>query len=85
MRGSVSETHVYDADGRRVKAVDATNNITTTYVAPHYEIRNGVVKKYYQAGGVRVALRDGGTLYWLLSDHPSAALRAGSGQHQREA
>ncbi|WP_297640226.1 RHS repeat-associated core domain-containing protein [Caldilinea sp.] len=27
------------------------------------------MKKYYSAGGQRIALRDGGTLYWLLTDH----------------
>jgi len=27
------------------------------------------VKKYYSAGGQRIALRDNGTLYWLLTDH----------------
>jgi RHS repeat-associated protein len=32
-------------------------------------VSGGVVKKYYSAGGKRVALRSGGTLYWLLSDH----------------
>ena len=30
---------------------------------------NTTVRKYYYAGDVRVAMRDGGTLYWLLSDH----------------
>ena len=38
-------------------------------VGPHYEVRNGTVRKYYSAGGARVAMRDGGTLYWLLTDH----------------
>ncbi len=28
-----------------------------------------MVKKYYSAGGQRIAMRDGGTLYWLLTDH----------------
>ena len=26
-------------------------------------------RKYYSAGSVRVAMRDNGTLYWLLTDH----------------
>jgi len=33
------------------------------------------VRKYYSAGNVRVVMRDNGTLYWLLTDHPSTALR----------
>jgi hypothetical protein len=31
----------------------------------------GVSKKYYDAGGVRVAMQQGTTKYWLLGDHPS--------------
>jgi len=34
-----------------------------------YEVRNTTPRKYYSAGGARVAMRDGGTLYWLLTDH----------------
>ena len=33
----------------------------------------------YYAGSVRVAMRDNGTLYFLLSDHPSTALRRALG------
>jgi len=43
--------------------------VTTYYVGDHYEVSGGVAKKYYSAGGKRVALRSGGTLFWLLSDH----------------
>jgi len=45
---------------------------TTVYVGAHYE-RNGnsgVATRYYFAGGTRVALRQGSTVYYLLSDHP---------------
>jgi len=38
-----------------------------------------VVKKYYSAGGQRIALRDGGTLYWLLTDHLGGTAYAVSG------
>jgi RHS repeat-associated protein len=65
--GAASASFVYDGDGRRVKAT--VNGVTTYYVGDHYEVSGGVVKKYYSAGGKRVALRSGGTLYWLLSDH----------------
>jgi len=65
--GAASASFVYDGDGRRVKAT--VNGVTTYYVGDYYEMSGGVVKKYYSAGGKRVALRSGGTLYWLLSDH----------------
>ena len=35
--------------------------------------------RYYHAATQRVAMRKNGTLYYLLSDHPSIALRAGLG------
>lgn len=60
-------TFVYDGDGQRVKAT--VNGVTSYYVGDHYEVSGGVAKKYYSAGGKRVTLRSGGTLYWLLSDH----------------
>jgi len=65
--GAVSASFVYDGDGRRVKAT--VNGVTTYYVGDHYEMSGGVAKKYYTAGGKRVALRSDGTLYWLLNDH----------------
>jgi hypothetical protein len=30
-----------------------------------------VATQYYYAGGQRVAMRENGTLYWLLTDHPT--------------
>ena len=43
-----------------------------------YERDNGTtLRKFYYAGGVRVALRTGGQTYYLLNDHPSAMLRTG--------
>jgi RHS repeat-associated protein len=35
----------------------------------NHEVAGGVVKKYYSAGGQRIAMRSGGTLSWLLADH----------------
>jgi RHS repeat-associated protein len=32
-------------------------------------VRNGTPRKYYYAGNVRVAMREGDILYWLLTDH----------------
>ena len=65
--GGAAASFVYDGDGRRVKAT--VNGVTSYYVGDHYEVSGGVVKKYYTAGGQRIALRSGGVLSWLLSDH----------------
>jgi RHS repeat-associated protein len=43
--------------------------VTSYYVGDYYEVSAGVVKKYYTAGGQRIAMRSGGTLSWLLNDH----------------
>ncbi len=37
--------------------------MTSHYVGDAYEVSGGVVKKYYSAGGRRIAMRNGGTLY----------------------
>ena len=61
----------YDGDGKRVKS-DITTHLgtTTTYfVGNHYEVTDGVVTKYYYAGSQRIAMRDNGTLFFLLGDH----------------
>jgi RHS repeat-associated protein len=62
---------IYDGDGKRVKSVmNMSNGSTTTYfVGGHYEIANGVVTKYYYAGSQRIALRQNGTLNYVLGDH----------------
>ena len=67
MSGAATASFVYDGDGRRVKGT--VNGVTSYYVGDQYEVSGGVVKKYYTAGGRRIALRSGGTLTWLLSDH----------------
>ena len=65
--GAATASFVYDGDGRRVKGT--VNGVTSYYVGDQYEVSGGVVKKYYSAGGRRIALRSGGTLAWLLGDH----------------
>ncbi|MFZ2357990.1 MAG: RHS repeat-associated core domain-containing protein, partial [Anaerolineae bacterium] len=66
--GAAAATFVYDGDGNRVKATFGST--TTVYVGNHYERDNGsTVRKYYYAGGVRVAMRTGGQTYYLLGDH----------------
>ena len=54
--------------GQRVKAT--VSGVTTSHVGDLYEKRtNGVTKKYYFAGGLRVAMRKSGVLHFLLTDH----------------
>jgi len=65
--GAATASFTYDADGNRVKSV--LNGETVVYVGNHYEVDNGVVKKYYYAGATRVAENSGGALTYLLSDH----------------
>jgi RHS repeat-associated protein len=42
-------------------------------------VSGSTTTKYYYAGGQRIAMRQGTTLYYLLGDHPSTSLRAGLG------
>jgi RHS repeat-associated protein len=75
--GSVIASFVYDGDGKRVKAT--VNGVTTVYVGDYYEQTGSTGRKYYYANGQRIAMRVGGTLYWLLTDHlGSTAITANS-------
>jgi RHS repeat-associated protein len=68
--GSVIASFVYDGDGNRVKGI--VGGITTTYVGSYFEWVSSTsdMKKYYYAGGVRVAMRSGSNNpLWLLGDH----------------
>jgi RHS repeat-associated protein len=65
--GAATASFVYDGDGKQIKA--SVNGTTTVYVGNHYEVKSGVVTKYYFAGTTRLAVRTGGTLSYLLSDH----------------
>jgi RHS repeat-associated protein len=61
---------VYDGDGNRVKAT--VGGVTTAYVGNWYEWTGSTTtaKKYYYAGGQRIAMRTGSsTLNYLLGDH----------------
>ncbi len=64
--GGTSASFVYDGDGRRVKATFGTE--TTVYIGDYYEQTGSMIKKYYYAGGQRVAMRENSILYWLLTD-----------------
>jgi len=65
--GAPEATFVYDGDGNRV--LGTVDGVTTAYVGDHYEIEGPTVRKYYTAGGQRVALREDGALYFLITDH----------------
>jgi RHS repeat-associated protein len=77
--GAASATFVYDGDGNRVKAT--FGSATTVYVGNHFEWTGSTstMKKYYYADGARVAMREGSTLYYILTDHlGSTAITANS-------
>ncbi len=63
----VTASFIYDGDGKRVKST--INSAATYFVGVHYEVSGEVVTKYYYAGTSRVAMKTGGTVYYLLSDH----------------
>jgi RHS repeat-associated protein len=70
---------VYDGDGKRVKGT--VSGVTTAYIGNHFEWTGSTstMKKYYYAGGARVAMRVGSTLSFLLTDHlGSTAITASS-------
>jgi RHS repeat-associated protein len=61
---------VYDGDGNRVQGL--VGGVTTAYVGNWYEWSGSTTtaKKYYYAGGLRIAMRTGSsTLNFLLGDH----------------
>jgi RHS repeat-associated protein len=77
VNGAASATFVYDGDGNRVKAT--FGSVTTVYVGNYYEKEGSTVRTYYYAGGARVAMREGSTLYYILTDHlGSTAITANS-------
>jgi RHS repeat-associated protein len=70
-RGStIQATYTYDGGGNRVKTV--VGSTTTAFVGNILEWTGSTttMKRYYYAGGQRVAMRQGSsTLYYLLTDH----------------
>jgi len=65
--GAATASFAYDADGKQIRAT--VNGTSTVYIGSHYEVKNGVVSKYYFAGTTRLAVRTGATLSFQLSDH----------------
>jgi YD repeat-containing protein len=78
---SIQATYTYDGNGNRVKT--AVGSTTTAFVGNFLEWTGSTntMKKYYYAGGQRVAMRQGSsTLYFLLTDDlGSTAITATSG------
>jgi hypothetical protein len=65
--GAATASLVYDGDGQRVKGT--VGGVTTAYVGNWYEWSGSTGKKYYSAGGARIAMNDAGTVRYLLGDH----------------
>jgi YD repeat-containing protein len=65
--GAATATFVYDGDGNRVKAT--VGGVTVAYVGNYYEWSGSTGTSYYYAGPVRIAMRQGSTLYYLFADH----------------
>ena len=67
----VTYSYTYNGDG--AMAIEATGVITTVYIGSYYQYvisdTQVITRSYYYAGAQRVAMRDDGTLYYLLSDH----------------
>ena len=71
-----SALHLFGSNGALVKKV--AGGVTTGCIGSHSEknVTTGVATGYYYAGGRRVALWQGGVVYYLLGDHlSSTALR----------
>ena len=67
--GAASASFEYDGDGVRVKST--VGGTTTVYIGSYFEWTgsSSTMKRYYEAGGSRMGMRQGSTLYWLVSDH----------------
>ena len=68
--GSATASFVFDGDGNRVKST--VGGVTTVHIGAYFEWTGSTstMKKYYSAGGARVAMRTGAsTLNFILSDH----------------
>ena len=63
---------VYDGDGTRAKRV-APGGAETVYLGQFFEVEisggTAVTTSYYYHAGRRVAMRSGGTLYYIYGDH----------------
>jgi hypothetical protein len=66
-----SGSFIYKGNDERLKSVMTTDqgSTTTYFVGNYYEPTDSVATKYYYAGSQRIAMRVGGTLSFLMSDH----------------
>ena len=65
--GNTIAAFTYDGDGIRVAST--INGVTTKFVGEYYEVTPTETTKHYSAGGQRVAVRENGTLTYILGDH----------------
>lgn len=68
--GATTATFVYDGDGQRV--ISTIGTTTTGFVGDHTEWVVGAANqptRYYNAGGLRLATRAAGVMYYPLTDH----------------
>jgi RHS repeat-associated protein len=67
--GAATAAFTYDGDGKRAKSTLGT---TTGFVGDHTEWKVGAANqptRYYNAGGMRLATRLDGVMYYPLTDH----------------
>jgi RHS repeat-associated protein len=71
--GTDTWTFTYDGDGNRVKQVNPDGSISLFLGGGSYEVRDAAgspqVLKYYAVAGQRLAMMDGTTTRYLLTDH----------------
>jgi len=76
---------VYDGDGNRVKGT--INGTTISYVGNYADWSGSSLTKYYYAGTVRIAMRQGNEVTYLLGDHlgsTSKTYRASDGDTKQQ-
>jgi len=68
-KNGVTSTFAYDADGARLQQIEGT--VTRRYLGVDYEVdvTAGTTTKYISIEGTPVARVDGGTKYWVHTDH----------------
>ncbi|MBN2512698.1 MAG: RHS repeat-associated core domain-containing protein [Sedimentisphaerales bacterium] len=71
--GEEKVTYQYTYNGDGAMMMESTGTVTTIYIGGIYEyVVSGaevITRSYYYAGSQRVAMREGGELFYLLGDH----------------
>lgn len=68
--GQASAEFIYDGDGNRI--ISKQNGVNTIYIGNYFEWTGSMstMKRYYYAGTMRVAMREGSAVpLWLFGDH----------------